>query len=215
MSAAPQRNRSLDYRDHAGLMHRWALKFHARLQGAGLGVEFDDVKGELALAFVKASRTYKPESGFSFTAYLSRSCQNNFNKVAEKLMLEQFGCTRSDEIEKYSGKTGLGCISVQAIEASGMLATGSSDGGPADSFYETLPDDTFATPDEVQDAKMTLRDLVADQTLLPETRAYLAKLINPKVQLSPRVVKRIEKQAPQIRKQIRERWNIRIQNLCL
>lgn len=200
------RNRSLRYSDHTGLLHKWAVKFHARLTAASLGVEFDDVMGELSLAFVKATQGYKPERGFSFTAFLQQCCQHHFNKYADRLMLEQFGCSHADDADEHVGKRGLGCVSIHSM--------GSDEFGSED-FYATVESDTYATPEEVQEARMSVRNLINDQTLFPETRAYLAKLANPDVSIPPAAAKRIQARGKEVRQQIRERWGIQLHTMSL
>jgi hypothetical protein len=202
------RNRSLDYRHHIGLMQKWAVKFHSRLVAAGLGVEFDDVMGELRLAFVKSSQGYDPERGYTFTAFLQQCCQNHFNKYANRLMLEQFGCSHADDAAKWAGKQGLGLISVQAIEA----ANPDPDGG---SFYDGVEDETYATPEQLIEAGQTVRDLIGDGSLLPETRAYIARLINPDVEIGDVVRERILARQSEVKKQIKSRWGISLASLNL
>jgi Sigma-70 region 2 len=198
---------STRFQDHEGLMHQWARKFHARLMAARLNIEFDDVMGELSLAYTKAMQGFDADRGYTFTAYLGTACHNHFNKYAKRLMLEQYGAESAAEAFEKAGKQGLGYISVQEIEA------GDPDGG---SFYDAIEDDnTFATPEQVVDAAMTFGDIVRDTTLLPQTRAYLANLINPDVQLSEAVRASINAHAQQIKRQVFARWGITIYKISL
>jgi hypothetical protein len=197
------RNKSLRYQDHAGLLHKWAKMFHARLAAAQINdATFDDVVGELGVAFTKAAQGYKPESGWTFTAFLQVCARNHFNKYASRLLHEQYG---SDEAVDFNEAAlqhrGLGCISVQDMR--------SPDGEDTD-FYSSIEDDTFARPDEVVDASMTLKRLFSDPTLMPETRAYIALVVDPHMRVSEKVRDRIRRSAAAIRGEVQSRWGVEL-----
>lgn len=90
------RTYSTRFEDHKGLLYKLATQCYGRLRGAGItAMEFEDVQSELNIAYVKASRGFDASLGISFGAYLGRACFNHFNKLAERLELEQFGRKQS------------------------------------------------------------------------------------------------------------------------
>jgi hypothetical protein len=74
---------------------------HGRVRAAGALIEYDDVYGELCVAFAAAQKSYDPTRGITFTAYLGACCFNRFNKFAEKWIAEQhtLGLIRNSEFE--------------------------------------------------------------------------------------------------------------------
>lgn len=206
--AAPKvpRNRSIRFQDHEGLLRKLAKRYYARLLGAQImGLDFDDVMGELSLAFVKAAKGYDPQSEFSFTAFLGRCCQNHFNKYAKRLMLEQFGEEAPVDLDN-SGATrfGLGYISADAM---GFV---DDTGSTLMSLYEFVESDTFATPEEACNAGMTLKAIINDPTLSVETRVYISILANPLMEVSEKVRERIRSGSLSIRKEIGARFGVQM-----
>jgi hypothetical protein len=202
MSNVP-RNRSLRFEDHAGIMNKLAKMFFARMMAAQIhSATYDEIMGELSLAFVKAAKGYNPDAGFTFTAFLERCCLNHCNKWASKLIKEQYGSDRAiDFHEAALGHMGLGYVSVHDMET--------EDGEDPD-FYSSIEDDTFARPDDVADAAMTLKSIIGDATLLPETRVYVALLANPHTQVSEEVRNRIRRNAAKVREQVTKRWGVEL-----
>lgn len=80
-----------DFEAHRDLIMRFAHKAWGRLEGAGVNMPFDDVFQELSVIYCKAKEKYNPELGITFSAYLGRAMQNDFNKIAEKLISERNG----------------------------------------------------------------------------------------------------------------------------
>lgn len=204
------RNRSLRYQDHVNLIRKKATMYYARLQAAQImGVEFDDVMGELGVAFTKAAAGYNPESEYAFTTYLGTCMQNHFNKFATKLMLEQFGQDRAFDPENGEtwGARGLGYISIE--EATAMDEEGNSMG------YASFEDDATPNPERVLDAMQRLAEIVHDDTLLPETRVYIGLLANPGKTTTNLVRERVKAKSAEIRKEVEERWGVTLPPLVL
>lgn len=111
-----QRNTSLDYRDHTGLLHQLARKAYGRMQSVGVPMDYDDILQEMSVTFVKATKLYRPDAGYAFTAYLGRAIWNQFNKVAERLIEQHLnlGLTSIEEMEHDAQERG-------SLEGSGSM----------------------------------------------------------------------------------------------
>lgn len=80
---------STDFKDHEKLLHKFTKGGFARLRGAGIdGIEYEDVYQEMCVSFVRAAKSYNPDAGITFTAYMGRAVINNFNKHADRLIRE-------------------------------------------------------------------------------------------------------------------------------
>lgn len=195
------RNRSLKFEDHRGLIIKNARRYHARLLGGCvMGVDFDDVFGELSHAFVKAAKGYNTESEFTFTAFLGTCLQNHFNKYAKRLMIEQYGVESPTEGE-FSG--GIGYISIEDM--------GLDDDSDGYQGFETFADEAGATPEDICSARMELDAVLNDGSLSAETRVYVSLLANPALELSERVKERIRRASPKIRAELHNRYDIKMQ----
>lgn len=80
---------STDFKDHEKLLHKFTRGGFARLRSAGVdGFDYEDIYQEMCVSFVRATKTYNPEAGITFTAYMGRAVINNFNKQADRLIRE-------------------------------------------------------------------------------------------------------------------------------
>lgn len=203
---ASLRSHSTKFEDHKGLLHKWAVKFYARLLVAKvIGIDFDDVLAELNIPFVHSQRAYRAEKGYTFTAYLGRACQNHFNKYAERLLCEQYGDNAADRgfDPETSVEGGLGYISIGQM------------GEPGFDFLETIEQSAFAAPDDVMDAKMTLSAIDSDASLLEETRAFIAYLASPADALPDDMRKRIKSKGNKVRAELQSRYGVEFREIRL
>jgi hypothetical protein len=209
---------STKYEDHTGLLYKFALMFHGRLQGAGItAMEFEDVRSELNVTYVKALKKYDPEKGITFTAYLGRACINDFNKVAERLELEQFGrinawaarksrpaATNEPErckpidLEDKTRHYGLGLISTQSLIEDNVQKSSS-----LESF-----DDEALTSEAAFDLKRKVKEFCHDETLSAPTRLYVMSIMTPEVMMKPKIKAVIEGNRESIAKELRTRYGV-------
>lgn len=102
-----QQNRaySTEFSAHRGLISRIAYKGYVRLQQAGVSVELDDVFQEMSLIYVKAAERYDATKGFTFGAYLGQALWHDFNKYAEKLIIDRCGeVSTKDTYDEFDAK---------------------------------------------------------------------------------------------------------------
>lgn len=83
MSEGYRRSFDTSFEAHQGLLHKFARKGYGRLTQAGVSVDYEDVFQEMSLTYVKAVKNFKPEMGYSFSAYLGQAIWHEFNRVAE------------------------------------------------------------------------------------------------------------------------------------
>lgn len=192
---AKYNNKSTRYEDHKGFVYKQALRYFGRAQGAKLSLPFDDIVGELGVAFTQAAKGYKVESGYAFTTFFGMCAQNHMNKVLAKLSLEQYGEERPDE-DCVDGDRrnlhGLGLISFEDVFAD------------ADASF--VGDDVMRPDDAVQ-ASQTLNAIINDETLMPETRAYVTILVNPSLS-TPNILARIRAVQSEVKSQLKSRWGV-------
>lgn len=203
MTKPVPRNRSLKFQDHQGLLMKLAKKYYGRLLSAQIpSTSFDDVMGELSLAFVKAAKGYDQGSEFTFTAFLGTCCQNHFNKYAKRLMLEHFGTESARDLEdgEYSNM-GLGTISVEDMR-------GGADEDNDEGLFDRLADDGAVAPEDRINAEMTLNTIVNDKTLSAETRVYISMLANPALAISDAAKKRLRATTGMIRRELAARYGV-------
>lgn len=227
---------STKFEDHKGLMIKIARNCYARARSSKISsLEFDDVLGEMHYAYVKASQGYDPERGITFGAYLGRACYNQFNKVMERLELEQYGHklpylkreTRKPVEEmtpkersafyleceqagnKPAAKAGLHhpTRGLALISASDFTREGGSD---FDIFAfltdEDDCEDGLTSPERASETRRMLKELRSDDTLLPETRNYIRHLMGFTV--SEQGLAAIKERSNAVRTQLRERYGI-------
>lgn len=60
------------FEDHKGLVQKLASEAYMKQARLGLHPDWSDVYSDVCLAFVNASRQFKPELGFSFSTYFSK-----------------------------------------------------------------------------------------------------------------------------------------------
>lgn len=193
--------KSTDFREHYGFVHKLARKYHTRVLTARLPMDFDDVMGELSIAFVSASKGYKVDSGYAFTTYFGMCAQNHMNKVLGKMSNEQYGVP-VPTAEEIDGKSvgGLGLIAYSEIMPD------------ADDPMDVMFADDGALPEDRVDATRALGAILSDGTLLPETRAYIGILTNPSMS-NDAVLARIHARREEVREEIADRWGVSIRDL--
>lgn len=193
------RNRSIKFEDHQALIHRDARRYYNRILGARImGIDYDDVFGELCLAFVPAARGYDPESQWTFTAYLGICMRNHFNKLAKKLMLEQYGTER--QVEGVN-TWGVGYISVEDMRDEDVSI---GDG------FDMFADENSLSPEQAYSNLSEIESVINDSTLSPETRVYVSLLLDPAMELSERVKKRLHKASSTIRSELDTRYGVKL-----
>jgi DNA-directed RNA polymerase specialized sigma24 family protein len=60
------------FREHDRYMQRLAVAYYRRLRVMPMGIEVEDIRAEINVAFVHAARAWSPEGGASFTTFLAR-----------------------------------------------------------------------------------------------------------------------------------------------
>lgn len=195
------RNRSIKFEDHQALIHRDARRYHARIMGARImGVDYDDVFGELCLAFVPAARGYDPESQWTFTAYLGICMRNHFNKLAKKWMLEQYGA--ENPVEGVN-TWGVGYISIEDV-----AATKNEDG--VSFSFDLFVDEVGQTPEQAYSTITEIESMLSDGTLSVETRVYVSMLLDPSMALSENVKARLRSKTSSIRTELNNRYGVKL-----
>lgn len=196
--------KSTEFGEHRGFVFKLARKYLVRVHAARLPMDMDDVIGELSVAFVNAGNGYKPESGYGFTTYFGMCAQNHMNKVLGKMSREQYGEDVPDEDcvqGERSNKFGLGLLSINDLQVEGG-------GDPLDYLF---PDDSMTVEDRM-DAVSVVTGILSDNTLSPETRAYIGMLVNPSM-VSEAAMQRIEARRHIVSSEIKERWGVSIRSL--
>lgn len=82
------------YQDNIGLIHLMARKCFGWTCGMNLPLTYDDVFQEMSITFLTCADKHDPETGFKFSAYFSRSAENNMNKLINR----QFGRARPSKV---------------------------------------------------------------------------------------------------------------------
>lgn len=146
---------STKYEDHTGLIHKFSKGGFARLEQFNTSMDYDDIYQENCVSLVKAQKTYNPECGIGFSAYMGRSMINNFNKLADKLIREN---------------TEIGLFSLEGF---------SDDDGELDGFKAI--EDTSAGPES--DLEMTQEARARLAKLSKPARSVIRDLIRPSIGL--------------------------------
>lgn len=230
---------STRFEDHKGLIYTLAMRCYARLLGARItAMEFEDVYSEMCVSYTKAARGFDPSRGIGFGAYLGRACYNDFNKIAEKLELEQFGEKRSSPRVKRKPIEEMNEQEREEFEQECLAAAhkpkdvrkGSDnpfrhfglglisineiihEGGKG--AYETIEVaeeasiEGLSTVEEKLEAKRVVSDIRNDSSLLPETRAYILFLMGAK--LSKEGKERIRNKSASIKIELQRRYGTSI-----
>jgi RNA polymerase sigma factor (sigma-70 family) len=151
------------YKGVERLLLQMANKGFMRLQAAKiLGADFDDVMGEMRVAYVKAANGFKQDSGGRFTTYCVRVCWNEFNKYAERLTREH---------------AAIGYISLDQI---------ASDASGGDDDFDAMDclvgeADLQDSPEDMAERRQTLNR--ASKSLSKESKTVLYHLLQPNAKL--------------------------------
>lgn len=80
------------------MLQKFAAKAFKRVDDLGLGMEFEDVMGEMRVGYVKALQKFDASQGILFSTYCFSVCRNHFNEIVKKPERErtQFGMTSYD-----------------------------------------------------------------------------------------------------------------------
>lgn len=104
------------YAGNLGFVHTIARKCYGRLQGMGAAKDYDDVFGDVRIAFLEAHQKFDPTKGFEFNTYFARSAYNRLNRVADSVEEERItNGVRS--FEELSGDDDLAAVERIASEA--------------------------------------------------------------------------------------------------
>lgn len=132
------------------LLHNIARKGFARAQSAGMSLSYEDILGELQLAYVRARQSYDQSRG-AFSTYLTYACLSHLNRLIEH---EERATTR------------LGLISVEIEQ----------DDGEESSLYEVIASEEL-TPDEVAEREDYAKKML--ETLSVPARLIVTYLMEP------------------------------------
>jgi DNA-directed RNA polymerase specialized sigma24 family protein len=109
------------------LVEKLTFKFYSRAAKLGIGMEEDDVRQEIRLAYTKASQKWRPDGGALFATYFQTVAQNEFNRRIERAVTD---------------RTEMGMISYQDIMA------GATDEQTGDPLEYLATDDMEASPED-------------------------------------------------------------------
>lgn len=77
------------YKANTGLVHAVSKKGYARLQSAGVAMDYDDVFQEMSMVFLKAYEKFDASRGFKFSTYYFIAAYNKLNSWAQGLIEER------------------------------------------------------------------------------------------------------------------------------
>jgi RNA polymerase sigma factor (sigma-70 family) len=97
------------YNENVGLIHVMSKRGYARLQSAGVGLDYEDVFQEMAITFLKAYEKFDASRGFKFSTYFYMAAFNRLNSWAQAMIDERLNqgvisiqeLNRNDEEEEY------------------------------------------------------------------------------------------------------------------
>lgn len=84
-----------EWSDYEKFVAQMSWKSYRRYQSAGRNLDFDDIYQEAALAFVRATRTYKPELGYKFITYCGAAIVSALATYKKRLDKQLIGSTVS------------------------------------------------------------------------------------------------------------------------
>ena len=92
------------YKENKGLVHAVSKKGYARLQAAGIGLDYDDVFQEMSVVFLKAYEGFDESLGNRFTTYYYMAAFNKINSWAQKMIDERlrYGVVSIEEMNSKS-----------------------------------------------------------------------------------------------------------------
>lgn len=77
------------YSENVGLIHKISKRGYARLQAAGVSMDYEDVFQEMAIVFLRAYEKFDAARGFKFSTYFYMAAFNRLNKWAQDLIDER------------------------------------------------------------------------------------------------------------------------------
>lgn len=181
---AIQAEEARQFRKYEALLNGLARKCYGRLMAAGVVIYYEDVFQNMSMSFVQAHRTYKPEMGYSFSAYFGRACFNNFNKWAKKLIREQTGMENSvDENGEFSTKQ----VGARLVRVADLMDGGHDTDGDYSvrrNHFEAMlfESDSALSPEEELMRKQENRQIIG--RLSGQAKKVMAKLIDPSADMT-------------------------------
>lgn len=82
------RGYSTAFEDHQGLLHNFTKQSFGILGEFKIPIDYEDVFQEACIAYTKARDGYKPELGFTFSAYMGRAVTTHLTRFRSKLIRE-------------------------------------------------------------------------------------------------------------------------------
>lgn len=77
------------FKANVGLVHTVSRQGFARLQSAGVAMDYDDVFQEMSMVFLKAYEKFDATRGFKFSTYFFMAAYNRLNSWAQGLIEER------------------------------------------------------------------------------------------------------------------------------
>jgi hypothetical protein len=154
-----------DYLANTGLVHKIAGPCYRRALATGIAIDYDDVVGELTLAFVKSWQKFDESKGLKFSTYFTVAAHHQFNRFIEKQVAERMEH---------------GVRSIEEINSWG--SAGNTDGTLT--MEDVLPCAAL-TPEQRVSAQQQME--VLGRRLTPLTKLVLEWLLNPPPELSREV----------------------------
>ena len=141
------------YNENVGLVHAMSKKGFARLQKAGVAMDYEDVFQEMSVVFLKTYQGFDASKGFQFSTYFYIAAQNRLSNWTKKVIDERI-THRVMSIEEINFNRGDEEVDLESI----------------------LPgDDT--TPEQIVGAKQCVADMA--KTLSPIAMQIIEWMVEP------------------------------------
>jgi len=77
------------YKENVNLIHAVSRKGYARLQAAGVAMDYEDVFQEMSVVFLKAYERFDESLGFRFATFFYKAAYNRLNVWAQEMIEER------------------------------------------------------------------------------------------------------------------------------
>jgi len=141
------------YNENVGLVHAVTKKGFARLQKAGVAMDYEDVFQEMSVVFVKACEGFQADKGFKFSTYFFIAAQNKLASWTKKIIEERL-------VHKV--------VSIEEMNH--------NHGGEELDLESILPGDR-TTPEDIASAKQCVADLA--KSLSPVAAQIIEWMVEP------------------------------------